>query len=80
MNIPYLTSIVIFLPLAGAVLTMLARSESAIKWSALGVTTVTFLVSIGLWLGFDPAISTAAAPQLADLSASFLADMFDVKY
>ncbi len=80
MNIPYLTSIVIFLPLAGALLTMLSRSESAIKWSALGVTSLTFLVSIGLWMGFDPAISTSMAPQLADMTGSWFPDMFDIKY
>jgi len=80
MNIPYLTSIVIFLPLLGAALTMLSRSESAIKWSALGVTSLTFLLSIGLYLGFDPAVSTASAPQLADVSSSWFPEMFDVKY
>jgi NADH-quinone oxidoreductase subunit M len=80
MNIPYLTSIVIFLPLLGAALTMLARSESAIKWSALGVTSLTFLLSIGLYLGFDPAVSTATAPQMANMSSSWFPEMFDVKY
>ncbi len=80
MNIPYLTSIVIFLPLLGAALTMLSKSESAIKWSALGVTSLTFLVSVGLYLGFDPTVSTSAAPQLADTFESWFPDQFDVKY
>ncbi len=80
MNIPFLTSIVIFLPLAGAIVTMLSKSESAVKWSALGVTVLTFFVSIGLYLGFDPAISTATAPQLADLSGSWFPERFDIKY
>ncbi|MDA1027551.1 MAG: NADH-quinone oxidoreductase subunit M [Bacteroidetes bacterium] len=80
MNIPNITSIVIFLPLIGALLTLLAPNEKAIKWSALGVTLITFMVSIGLFLGFDPAISTAAAPQLADLSSSWFPGQFDIKY
>ena len=80
MNIPFLTSIVIFLPLAGALLTMLARTENAIKWTALGVTIVTFGLSIGLYLGFDPAVSTAVTPQLANISSSWFPGQFDIKY
>jgi len=80
MNIPYLTSVVIFLPLVGALLTMMARSVNAIRWTALGTTTLTFLLSLGLYLGFDPAMSTEAAPQLADVWASWFPASIDVKY
>jgi NADH-quinone oxidoreductase subunit M len=80
MNIPHLISIVIFLPLLGAVLTMMVRSDSAVKWSALLTTTLTFLLSIGLFLGFDPSVSTASMPQLADLSSSWFPGRFDIKY
>lgn len=80
MSIPYLTSIVIFLPLAGALITMLVRGGEAVKWAALGTTTLTFLLSLGLYIGYDPAVATSVAPQLADLSASWFPDQFDVKY
>lgn len=79
MNIPHLTSIVIFLPMAGAILTILARRAEQVKWIALIVTSVTFLTSIGLYLGFDPSISTATSPQFADVALWFPA-AFDVKY
>lgn len=75
-----MVSIVIFLPLVGALLTMLARSEQAIKWSALLTTLVTFVVSLGLWMQFDPAISTATAPQLAQMSSSWFPATMDIKY
>ena len=80
MNIPHLLSIVIFLPLLGAVLTMLSRTETSIKWTALATTCLTFVLSIGLYLNFDPAISTASAPQLAEVSSSWFPDRFDIKY
>ena len=80
MNIPFLTSIVIFLPLVGAALTLLSRSVNAVKWSALVVTTITFVVSLGLWTGFDPAISTSDAPQLANLWQGWFGAGADVKY
>jgi len=80
MDIPYLTSLVIFLPTAGALLTLLLRSVSAIRWTALATTTLTFVLSIGLFVGFDPGLSTATAPQLADIWAGWLPEGFDVKY
>ena len=80
MNIPYLTSLVIFLPAAGALLTLLLRRASAIRWTALATTTVTFLLSTGLFVGYDPSVSTALAPQLADVWAGWLPEGFDVKY
>ncbi|NNF04385.1 MAG: NADH-quinone oxidoreductase subunit M [Rhodothermales bacterium] len=80
MNIPHLISIVIFLPILGAVLTMLVRGENQVKWTALATTSLTFLLSIGLYLGFDPSVSTATAPQLADISSSWFPDRFDIKY
>jgi len=78
-SIPHLTSIVIFLPLAGIVLTLLSRNESQIKWATLMITTVTFILSLGLYAGFDPSVSTATAPQLMD-RARWFADLFDIKY
>jgi NADH-quinone oxidoreductase subunit M len=80
MNIPYLTSIVIFLPALGALLTLFLRRASAIRWTALATTTVTFVLSVGLFVGYDPSVSTALAPQLSDVWAGWLPEGFDVKY
>ncbi len=79
MNIPHITSIVIFLPAAGIILTLLARTETQIKWAALLATSVTFLLSLGLYIGFDPSVSTVDAPQLSDV-AQWFPTSFDVKY
>jgi NADH-quinone oxidoreductase subunit M len=80
MDIPYLTSLVIFLPTAGALLTLFMRQVSAIRWTALGTTTLTFLLSIGLFVGYDPGTSTALAPQLADVSSAWFPDTLDITY
>ena len=80
MDIPYLTSLVIFLPTVGALLTLLLRRASAIRWTAVATTTGTFALSIVLFLGYDPAVSTAGAPQLMDISAAWFPDAIDVKY
>ncbi len=80
MDIPYLTTSVIFLPALGALVTLFLRSVSSIRWTALVTTTLTFLLSIGLFVGYDPSVSTAIAPQLADVSSAWFPDAFDVKY
>ena len=80
MDIPYLTSLVIFLPAAGALLTAFMRRVSTIRWTALTTTTLTFVLSIGLFLGYDPSVSTTIAPQLADVSSAWFPDSLDVKY
>src|SRR5688572_13576465 len=46
-------TILIFLPTAGAILTMLAKSRDAARWTALGTTIVTFAVSLVLFGLFD---------------------------
>jgi NADH-quinone oxidoreductase subunit M len=80
MSIPYLTSLVIFLPAVGALLTMIVRGNRAVRWAALGTTTITFVLSIGLYLGFDSSVSTAAMPQMADVSDAWFPDSIDIKY
>jgi len=80
MDIPYLTSSVIFLPALGALITLFLQRASTIRWTALATTTLTFLLSIGLFVGYDPSVSTAIAPQLADVSSAWFPDAFDVKY
>ncbi len=80
MSIPYLTSVVIFLPLVGAVITMAVRGAEAVRWTALVTTTLAFLLSLGLYVGFDPSVSTATMPQFVDLWASWFPEQFDIKY
>jgi NADH-quinone oxidoreductase subunit M len=80
MDIPYLTSLVIFLPAVGALLTLFLRRASSIRWTALVTTTVTFVLSLGLFVGYDPAVSTALAPQMSDVWAGWVPGDYDVKY
>ena len=70
-NVPYIVSWTIFLPALGALLVLLMPSVNAVRWTALVTTLVTFVVSLGLWAGFDPAIATDHAPQLADRASWF---------
>ena len=79
MDIPYLTSIVIFLPLVGAVVTMLMRNDNAVRYAALATTTLTFLVSLLLWTGFDMAVP-AGDIQLVDDLGRFISETLDIKY
>ena len=50
-SFPWL-SLIIFLPLLGAVLCLLVKAESA-RWLALGVTVADFLCTLPLWWLFD---------------------------
>ena len=79
MDIPNLISIVIFLPLVGALVTMLLRNPQTLKVTALITTVATFVLSLGLYMAFDPSVSTTTAPQLAHL-ASWFPDFIDIKY
>ncbi|PEN14889.1 Fe-S-binding domain-containing protein [Longibacter salinarum] len=79
MEIPLLTSIVIFLPALGALAVALQNNVSSIRWTALGTTLLTFVLSLGLWWGYDPAAS-AAAPQMADVASGWFPASLDVKY
>ncbi len=65
-SIPHIVSLVIFLPAIGALVALFVPSDSGVKWTALITTVATFLLSLGLYLGFDPAVSTAEAPQLME--------------
>ena len=48
-----LLSIVVFLPLAGALAALVLRSADAARWLALGTTLATLAASLPLWAGFD---------------------------
>ncbi|MGZ9188763.1 MAG: complex I subunit 4 family protein, partial [Nitrospira sp.] len=50
-SFPWL-SLIIFLPLLGAILCLLVKAESA-RWLALGFTVADFLCSLPLWWLFD---------------------------
>ncbi|PSQ99272.1 MAG: Fe-S-binding domain-containing protein, partial [Bacteroidetes bacterium QS_9_68_14] len=80
MDVPFLTSIVIFLPLVGAGLAALAASGRSAKWMALLTTGATFVLSLGLWGGYDPSVATTQAPQLADTWASWFPPGYDITY
>ena len=78
MAVPYLLSIIIFLPLVGALLTMAVRSAQAVRWTALVVTGVTFVLSIGLWTGFS--VEDAAALQFSEGGFHLISRALDVTY
>ncbi|HYO08220.1 MAG TPA: NADH-quinone oxidoreductase subunit M [Tepidisphaeraceae bacterium] len=48
----WLLTILIFLPMAGAVLVLLARDRDAVRWTALGTCIVTFALSLLLFATF----------------------------
>ena len=73
-----LTSLVIFIPLVGALVTMMMPGVRSVRWTALATTTLAFLVSLALWTGFDSAANAGQA-QLADVVAWF-PDALDIKY
>lgn len=78
MNLPYLTSIVIFLPLLGALLMLPIRRVATIRWTALVTTTVTFLLSLLLYAQYDPT-GSPAQPQLVNRIAGWFPGL-DVQY
>lgn len=62
-NHPYILSTLIFLPLAGALLLLFVQNEAFARYWALGVTTLTAVLSIPLLTNFD---STSAKFQFAE--------------
>ncbi len=79
-DIPYLVSLVIFLPLAGALGILVAPGKDAIRWTALGTTLGTFVLSLGLYAGFAPSVLTDIEPQMMEVSAAWFPDALDIKY
>ncbi len=62
-NHPYILSTLIFLPLAGALLLLFVQNEAFARYWALGVTTLTAVLSVPLLTNFD---STSAKFQFAE--------------
>jgi len=50
---PNLLTILIILPTAGAIATLMMHGRDAVRWMALATTLVTFVVSLGLFFTFD---------------------------
>jgi NADH-quinone oxidoreductase subunit M len=80
MTIPFVTSIVIFLPLVGALAVLFMPSKTAVKGVSLLTTLVTFALSLFLWTGFDPGAGASNVPQLADQYSTWFPASLDVKY
>ncbi|HQY95150.1 MAG: NADH-quinone oxidoreductase subunit M [Caldilinea sp.] len=53
LSIPYLLTIITFLPLLGAAVVMFAPGDGTKKWLALATTLVTFVVSLLLWTNWQ---------------------------
>jgi len=73
----YLLNFTIYLPLLGVIAFLFFKSDNAVKWISLGVTSATFLVSLPLLLSFD--VANSAIPQYVTEGSPILEGM-DVKY
>ncbi len=78
-QIPHLLSWVIFLPILGALVALVVPGKEGVKWTALLTTLVTFVLSLGLYAGFDASQGLGEAPQLAEVSSAWFHQM-DIKY
>jgi NADH-quinone oxidoreductase subunit M len=72
-----LLNIVIYLPLLGIAALLLSKSDAAVKWISLVVTSAAFLLSLPLMLNFD--IVNSAVPQYISEGSPIFAGM-DIKY
>jgi NADH-quinone oxidoreductase subunit M len=76
-GMPYLT-LTTFLPLAGVLFILMVRAQDEaglrnIRWAALITTIVTFIVSIDIWLNFDPSNPGFQLVEEADWMGGFFA-------
>lgn len=77
MNLPLL-SLIIWLPIIGG-LVVLANGEqerTLARWTALVFAILTFVLSLGLWIGFDPASAEMQFVERAPWIPSFKAEYF----
>lgn len=72
-----LLNITIFLPMLGIIGILLSRSENSVKWVSFLITIITFVLSLPLMFGFDPASSSTI--HYLFTSGQWL-DGLDVKY
>lgn len=73
----YLLNFTIYLPLLGVIAFLFFKSDNAVKWISLGVTSATFLVSLPLLFNFD--VVNSAIPQYVTEGSPILEGM-DIKY
>lgn len=73
----YLLNFTIYLPLLGVIAFLFFKSDNAVKWISLGVTSATFLVSLPLLFNFD--VVNSAIPQYVTEGTPILGDL-DIKY
>ena len=78
MEFAHILTAIIFLPLIGALLMLLAPTDRAVRLFALIVTTVTFLLSLPLWFGFD--VASAAELQFNVVDFPLISETLDVRY
>ena len=71
-----LLSLLVWLPIAGGLLLLAMgnRSIGAARWTALAIALLTFLLSLPLWSGFDPAAGMQFVEDVAWIPA------FDIRY
>ncbi len=79
MDIP-ITSLVIFLPLLGALVALVLPSARAVKGAALATTVLTFILSLFLYAGFVTPEAPSLAPQMADVVSGWFPPGVDIKY
>lgn len=72
-----LLNITIYLPLLGIPLILLSKNENMKKWSALLVTSATFLISLPLMFNFD-VVNSGAAQYLTE--GGRISSTLDIKY
>ena len=76
-SMSYYLSIILFTPLAGALLLLLVnkQNENAIRWIANAVALIGFVISIPLWFWFNPQSAefqmVERAPWIPSIGASF---------
>src|SRR6478609_7373095 len=66
-----LLTLLIFLPTAGAVLTLLAKTRDTARWTALAVTLVTFTLSLVLLILFKTNVGAVQLVREADWIPAF---------
>lgn len=72
-----LLNLAIYLPLVGILGVIAVRSQTAVKWVSLIVTTLVFLISLPLFFNFD--LSQSATAQYLTVGESILPGL-DIKY
>ncbi|MDE2771300.1 MAG: NADH-quinone oxidoreductase subunit M [Bacteroidota bacterium] len=78
MEFAHILTAIIFLPLIGALLMLLAPTDRAVRLFALIVTTAAFLLSLPLWFGFD--VASAAELQFNVVDFPLISETLDVRY